>query len=261
MMIDLHAHIFPELDDGADSLDETLAMLALAQADGITTMVGTPHFDGGDQTFVKRAGKQWIHVRQAVDANVGAVNVLLGFELLLTPTLLSHDANIQTLGINGGRYLLLELPLGFWPPYLHDVLFRLQSLGMRPILAHAERYQAIARDPELAVDLVGRGVLLQVNGDSMLGIGGRPLQRCAHYLLKRGLVSFLASDAHSVRRRPPRLRAAVGVATRLIGPGAAEALVEGNGAAVIANVDLPAAPPLRRRWRFFSFMRVASAKI
>jgi protein-tyrosine phosphatase len=254
-MIDLHAHVLPGIDDGAINMDESLSMLEFAQADGITTIVGTPHFGGIDQDFVECVSQRWNELRQTIDANATAVNLLLGFELLLTPALLNHDAKVQTLGINGGRYLLVELPSGFWPPYLYDVVFRLQSLGMRPILAHAERYQAIARDPELAVDLVARGVLLQVNGDSVLSLGGRPLQRCAHGLLERGLVSFLSSDAHSIQRRPPRLQAAVASTARVIGPAAAQALVESNPAAVIADVDLPSAPPLRRQWRFFSFVR------
>lgn len=252
-MIDLHSHVLPGIDDGAADLDEALAMLGLARDDGIGTMVGTPHFDGADREFPALCAARLAALRQATSAGPAAVEVLLGFEVSLTPAILEWGADLRTLAINGGHYLLVELPLGFWPPYLHDVVFQLQMLGMRPILAHAERYEAIGRDPAYAADLVGRGVLLQVNGDSLLGKGGSQIQRCARTLVERELVSFLSSDAHSPRRRPPRLRAAAEVVARLAGPEVADQLVNGNPAAVVADTDLPPAPRYRRQRRFFNF--------
>jgi protein-tyrosine phosphatase len=155
------------------------------------------------------------------------------------------------LGLNGSRYLLVEPPSVLWSPFVHEALFSLQSGGLRPIVAHAERYATALQTPGAMAELVSWGALLQVNGDSLLGGRGGRLQRAARALLERGLVSFLASDAHSSRERPPRLRAAVAAAGRLIGEVAAEALVTTNPAAVLADADLPPPPPRQRRWRLF----------
>lgn len=253
-MIDLHTHLLPAIDDGASDLDETLAMLAIAVEDGIQTIVGTPHYggyDGSAPLYPQLVAEQLALVRRSVQEQQIPVAVNAGFELTLTPALAELGATAQSLGIGAGRYLLVELPFTLWPPFAFDVFFQLQSAGLRPILAHVERYDAILRQGALAEDLVRKGVLLQVNGDSLLGTGGPRIQRCAQNLLDRGLVSFLASDAHSSRQRPPRLQEAARLAARQIGAAAAEVLVIGNPAAVIADTDLPPAPPQQRRRRFF----------
>lgn len=254
-MIDLHTHIFSGLDDGAHDLAESLAMLELAGVEGTHTIIATPHYDGADRDFATLATARWMELRRAAQECGFLIDVLMGFELQLTPTLLDWGCGLKSLGLNGGRYLLVELPQGFWPPYLHEVIFRLQALGLRPILAHAERYAAIARDPALATDLTTRGVLLQVNSDSLFGAHGRTVQHSARSLIERGLVSFLASDAHSANHRPPQLRAAAALASRLIGTSAAEQLVFGNPAAVVTDSDLPQLASLQRQRRFFDFAR------
>lgn len=249
-MIDLHTHVLPAIDDGANDLDETLAMLTIAVADGTATIVGTPHYagyDGTDPTYPHRVAERLAMVRQRIRERNLPIEVHGGFELSLTPALAELGPAARALGIHASRYLLVELPFTIWPPFAHEVLFRLQSAGLRPILAHVERYAVVLRDEEVARDLVRRGTLLQVNSDSLLGRGGRRIQRCARHLLDRGLISFLASDAHSAGHRPPGLQPALQVAARRIGDAAAEALVAGNPAAVIADADLPPAPPPRRR--------------
>lgn len=254
-MIDLHAHILPGLDDGAADLDEALAMADLALADGITTVVATPHHDAAEPDLPALALAGWTAFRRALLARGLALDVLLGFELLLTPALAALGARARDLGLNASRYLLVELPPGPVPPYLLDTIFRLQGHGLRPILAHAERYPAVA---DLAADLVGRGLLLQINGDSLLGTHGREVRRRTERLVAAGQAHFLCSDTHSPRRRAPRLAEAAAAASRLVGPAAADALVHANPAAVLADIDLPPMPPIRRRFARFAFRRPAA---
>jgi protein-tyrosine phosphatase len=153
------------------------------------------------------------------------------------------------LGIGGSHYLLVELPINLWPEYAFEALFQLQCAGFQPILAHVERYEAVLRDIDVSRELIRRGVLLQVDGGSLLGESGHRLRVQAQALVANNLVSFLCSDAHSPKQRPLRLRAAAAAAARLIGKPAAEALVNYNPAAVIADADL--SPPTARQRRHF----------
>lgn len=250
-MIDLHSHVLAELDDGACSMDETVKMLEIAVSDGIRTIAGTPHYNCFSAGFPDVAAERLTQVQHVVAERGLPISVVGGFEVMLSPVLGALGKDAQRLGLNGSHYLLFELPARFRPPFVDRVIFELQSAGLRPILTHAERYEFIVRNPDVAADFVARDVLLQVNADSLLGAWGRKVQRCARYLVERGLVSFLASDSHSSRRRAPRLQAAANVVSRLVGASAAEAMVLGNPEAVLADLDLPPAAPLIHR-RFFS---------
>jgi protein-tyrosine phosphatase len=251
-LIDLHTHILPGIDDGARDMDETLAMLEIAVADGIETIVGTPHYDAVDPTFPAIARDRLEQVRRLARERNLPIEIAGGFELTLTPELLARKDDAGELGFNGGRYVLVELPVPFWPPYVRDGLLTLRGAGLRVIIAHSERYQPIVDDIDLGAELAEAGFILQVNADSLTG-GLKDAQRAARELLKRGHVSLLASDSHSPRRRAPRMRAAVEEATKLIGPEAALALVTTNPTAILAGHDLPPLPdiiPGRRGFRW-----------
>jgi len=250
-MIDIHAHILPGIDDGPRNMDESIAMLRLAVADGIRTMVATPHYDGADPGLPCLASATMRETRRQIAEHGLDLQVLSGFELSLTPELINRFDDWESLGLNGSRYLLIECPVAYWSDYVEEGLFRLQAAGMRPILAHAERYDSIIDDIEVANRLASRDILLQVNADSLTGSRGRDHARCARALVKRGIVSFLATDSHSPRSRSPHLHRAAGVAARLIGSEAAERLVASNPHAVLNNAEIPEPPPIRR-FAFFS---------
>ncbi|MGH9173190.1 MAG: tyrosine-protein phosphatase, partial [Vicinamibacterales bacterium] len=252
-MIDLHTHILPGIDDGARDLDETLAMLEIAVADGIETIVATPHYDALDPAFPAVVQARLEEVRNLVNERNLPIVIASGYELMLTPELLARKVTARELALGGSRYILVELPVPFWPPYVRTGLLALREADLEVIIAHSERYEPVASDIEVAHELTEAGFLLQVNADSLAGVGSRVAQRTARELVRRGLVSVLASDSHSPRRRAPRLRAAAAEATRLIGPAAAAALVTTNPAAILADRDLPPPPritPQRRAFRW-----------
>lgn len=255
-MIDIHAHILPGLDDGPRTLDEAMAMLRIAEKEGIRAVVATPHYDGTEPT-VRSLAEAVLRVVQREVARSGLqIQVLGGFEVALSPALLSGGIDPGELGLNGGRYVLVEAPVAFWPAYVEECLFWFQSRGLQPILAHAERYAALQVQPSRAVSLSDRGILLQINGGSLTGAEGREEHRCAQWLLRRGLVQFIASDCHSTKRRRPALRSAVAKASRVVGGPAVEHLTTHNPRAVTLDQDLPACPEpapswlsqLRRAW-------------
>jgi protein-tyrosine phosphatase len=246
-VIDLHTHILPGLDDGADDLDESLRMLQIAADDGVSTMVATPHYQCANPIAIQEIGRAVTALVQSVMERALPVSLCGGAEVMLTPDLAEVGEALRSLTLNQSRYMLVELPVQFRPLYSDYVIDFLQSRGVRVILAHAERYEWIQRDLDQAKQFVAKDVLLQVNSGSVTGDAGPTTQRCARDLVVRGLVSFLASDAHSARRRVPGLASARQTVTGLIGSEAADALVNANPDAVLANdPDLPPSPPYSR---------------
>ncbi|MDI3340499.1 MAG: protein-tyrosine-phosphatase [Sphaerobacter sp.] len=214
-LVDLHSHVLPGVDDGARDLDQALRMLRLAEADGVRTIAATPH--------ASEAAPQQIHAgvaqlnRLAADAGL-RLRVVPGSEVRLAADLAERAGAGHLVTLAGTRYLLLELPLwGGWPPFLLDAVYHCQVAGLWPILAHAERYRPVQRDPGLILDLIDRGVLVQLNGDSLFGRNGREARWAAEELLRCHAAHLIASDAHDADARPPRIRAALERAAALAG--------------------------------------------
>lgn len=247
-MIDIHAHVLPGLDDGPRTLDESLAMLRVAESEGIRTVIATPHFDGQDATVPKLAASVLRVVRREA-AQIGLqVRILGGFEVALSPTLRDAAVSMRSLALNGSRYILVEAPVAYWPAWVEESLFWLQSQGFQPILAHAERYVALQTNPTRALSLADRGILLQINGGSLTGAGGRDEHRYAESLLRHGLAQFIASDCHSAKRRRPALRSAMVRAGRVVGSTSVEHLLMHNPRAVTLDQELPDCPAPEESW-------------
>jgi protein-tyrosine phosphatase len=204
-VIDLHAHILPGLDDGAADLETSIAMSRSAVAEGIRTVVATPHVN-----------RDYPADPQAMAYAVGALNVALarteiplavlpGGELALTSARELDDDTLRAFRLAGGDCLLLESPYGGEPPWLEDLLGDLRERGFRVLLAHPERAPVFQDDPERLARLVETGVLCTVNAGSMTGRSGAGARGCVIELFRRGLVHAVSSDAHDDSRRPPRL--------------------------------------------------------
>ncbi|MDD4767680.1 MAG: phosphotransferase [Desulfotomaculaceae bacterium] len=229
-MIDIHTHILPALDDGAGSLEESLAMGRLAAADGIRMMVATPHVITGlyphSRETILAAVAQ---LRQAFADNGIPLTILPGAEYRLEPDLPQRLSRGELLTINdGGRYLLVELPADFVPAPTGQVFYELQLQGVTPIIAHPERNTAMARKPALLHELAGRGALVQITGGSLTGRLGPAAAATARTLLQQGCAHFIASDAHSSTKRAPVLSDAVKEAARLTGLDEAQTLTTEN---------------------------------
>jgi len=254
-MIDTHNHILPGLDDGADSLEETLEMCRIAAEDGIQRVVATPHtFDG---EFVNHVDDVRLAVRElnvVLSSQQIPVQILPGMELRISADIgvMLEEGKILTL--NDSKFVLLEfhptqLPVGFI-----NLADQLISNGYSPIIAHPEKNAAIQRNPEVLFHWVtgldyGR-LLVQISADSLVGQSGYRAARTAKILLKNNLVHLIASDAHSPRTRPPRLSEAVQAAARIVGRENAAKMVNDVPQAVIDGGEVPdlGEPTNPRRW-------------
>jgi protein-tyrosine phosphatase len=229
-MIDIHCHILPDIDDGPKDEHEALAMARAAVADGITTIIATPHI-------------QEPRLRpELIASRTEALNHLLQLRQVPLTVVAGCEVSSHTdadqwsqYGLYNSRYVLVEFPHSHLPSYTGSLLQSVLDHGLLPIIAHPERNPGVLRNPGLLEPLVRLGVKVQLTADSLLGTFGPAIQQCSAYLLRRKLVHFLASDAHSASYRLPVLSKGVRAAAKLIGPKAAEMLVSAHPQAVLQD--------------------------
>jgi len=259
-MIDIHSHILPGLDDGAAGMEESLALARLAQADGIHTMVATPHVITGLYPNSRETILAAVTQLQTVLQDNGiAISILPGAEYRLEPDLPRRGAKGELMTINdGGRYLLVEMPMDLVPGYAGQVFYELQLQGLTPIIAHPERNPGFARNPALLRELVLHGALVQITAASLTGLLGSRAAATARAFLKQGCVHFIASDAHNSKNRAPVLAAAAKEADRLLTPGEGEILTGDNPGRAIRGEMIEAGEIKdfsSTKRGFFSFLR------
>jgi protein-tyrosine phosphatase len=241
-LVDLHAHILPGIDDGARDDAQALAMLRVAEADGIVSVIATPHAHHVRHHDVPAAVERLNRLAKTEEI---AVDVLPGSEVRIGTRAVELHREGKLLTLNGTPYVLFELFFHEeWPLQLvTQACARLQDAGLRPVLSHAERYAFVQRDPLVVAPLVEQGVLVQLNALSLDGYEGVLAQRAAERLIRDGLAHVLASDAHNHERRAPRLRAALRRVAELT--SMAQALeMAATAAAIATGADvLPCEPP------------------
>jgi len=244
-MIDLHCHILPGVDDGAETLAEAEEMARLAGRDGIRTIVATPHlFKGTDRPpdFEFFEGQ-----KEALEKtlNKGGVEVSIkrGGEVHISHSLIAEiNRHREKLVVNGGAYMFVEFPHYQVFPGIKSMFFELMSLGIVPIIAHPERNAVFGERPEILYDLVRAGALAQANRGSFLGVYGRTAAAAAARLLEYNLLHFIGSDGHDTTSYPPILSDAVERVGHMIGVKNARALVSDNPRAVLENKEIPFLP-------------------
>ena len=210
-MIDLHAHILPAIDDGAPSLEDAVAMVRAAAADGCEAIFATPHQRHPLWRNENRAGLGAL--RERLQNAVGeAPRVLPGAEVRIDDTFLDeflggHPAEPggEILPLGASRYLLIEFPRDGIAPDPETVVHELVVAGWRPILAHPELLPWLAPDRGRLEELVDAGAHLQITAMSLTGDFGIRPRADAEAMVNAGLVHFVASDCHGVHRRPPGL--------------------------------------------------------
>ena len=253
--VDIHCHLVPGIDDGAKSWEQALAMARMAVADGIRTIVVTPHQLG---SFAHNYGHlirlRTSELQQVLESQHVPLRVLPGADVRIESGMvkLLRAGQVVTLG-DHGRHVLLELPHELYFP-LEDVLEELHRAGMVGILSHPERNQGLLKQPRLIAPLVQRGCLMQVTCGSLLGMFGPACQELAERMLEEGLAHFLATDAHGPSARRPLMRRAFERTCEMVGRDGALDLCCRNPAAVAAGQDVTVQPHKRQRSGFFSHL-------
>ena len=206
-MIDLHCHILPGVDDGARTLDESVAMARMAAAAGTRTIVATPHMLH-PQFHVpgELARRKLDDVRRAVSEAEIDIEIVLGGEIHYNAEVEERLATGELLPLcTTRRYILFELPSTHVPSAFRDLVWRLQMNGIFPVLAHPERNMDFERNPDSIHEVRAAGVPIQVTAMSITGAFGRRAKKVAKRWIKQGVVDLVASDGHGPGRRPPVL--------------------------------------------------------
>jgi protein-tyrosine phosphatase len=235
-LIDLHCHLLYGIDDGAADLEESLEMARLSVAEGVSVIACTPHFFPG---VYNNSGPD---IRRRIDAlqshldeaGIGC-RVVSGGDLHVAPDLVAKLRSGEALSLNDSRYILVEPPHHILPPNIEGLFFNLLSAGYVPILTHPERMTWIEREYDLIVRLVQSGVWMQVTAGALLGDFGSRAKKWSLQLLREGLVHFVASDAHGVSKRPPRMGEALSALIELVGEKEALNLVQVRPEAIVSN--------------------------
>jgi protein-tyrosine phosphatase len=239
-MIDIHAHILPNVDDGPIDLEESLEMVRAGWEEGIRAIIATPHLlTAPTQELTDRFAEAFRILEERISSDGPPVNLLLGSEVYLQPEM-GKIQDFPSLTLNGtGKYLLIEFPMQGIPEGAEQVIFDLIMAGVIPIVAHPERNLSVLRDESVLESMVWAGALCQANAGSLEGEFGRQVKRTALSLLKREMIHFIGSDAHDAADRPVSLRKAVESAAEVIGQERALALVTANPAKVLMGYPLP----------------------
>ena len=253
-IVDLHSHVLPGIDDGAPDIAAALAIARRAIEEGIATLVATPHtLDGVFDVERERAFAAHAELRVALASAGLAIDVRVAAEVRFHETIPARLATDPTLTLDGkGRYLLLELPHESAPAGLPDLIFRLKVAGTTPVIAHPERNRAVRADPTIVAEWLRLGAKLQVTAGSITGAFGEPIRACAEHLLKAGHVHLIATDTHSIQKRPPCIQAAILAAEPVVGEDGARLLALENPIRILeggpAEHVVPARSRKRRGW-------------
>lgn len=240
-VLDLHCHILPAFDDGAKDTTESLAMLQLARCGGSMGLVATPHvIEGKWRSSWEKIVSASQELEQAAREKGIDVSVYPGAEIGLNWDILENITGPGPYCLNGGSYLLLELPAFEIPRYTEEFFFTLQTKGITPVLAHPERHPELMRRPEILTGWLEKGLLIQLNGPSLMGRFGQKVKNMAELLLAHNMVHCIGSDAHGVKSRKPELFAVKERIKLFAGEATVQRILRDNPAKMLRGEDLPA---------------------
>ena len=242
-MIDLHCHILPLVDDGAEDAAVACAMAKHCLRSGVDTVVATPHCNlfGARENFAGRSYEECLGMfRALLRQHKIPLKVLPGAELF------AHSSNLgelldgrRVVTLNRSRYLLTEFNFRSHPDSIETSLDRIARRGYIPVIAHPERYEAVQEEPELAARWFQKGYIIQLNKGSLLGRLGHGAYDCSTLLLRSGVAHVIASDAHNMNTRPTGFLSLIPLLRQLCPQEYIDLLLQDNPARILADEDIP----------------------
>jgi protein-tyrosine phosphatase len=239
-MIDIHHHLLFGLDDGSKDIETSVAMAEMAAADGITHVCCTPHANG-HYVFDPEVNRRKL---AELEARVnGKIALGLGCDFHLSFDNIDDALkNPHKYTINQKNYLLVEFADLSIPQQMTQVFYEFLVAGMQPIITHPERNLTIQKTPSRLDEWIAVGCVVQVTASSLTGRFGKFAMEFAHSLLRQNKVHFLATDAHNLQSRPPRMKEAYDLVAERYGTETAERLCVTNPGAAFRGEDFPAQP-------------------
>ena len=227
-MIDIHCHLLPGIDDGPPTMEIALELARALVADGVKRVVCTPHvFPGRFENRRSNIEDAFTVTAQAMAAQGIALELAFAGEVRLTPEVLAllPGRELPFLGASDGyQSMLLEMPDGQVPLGAEKFVRTLMRSGIRPVIAHPERNRGVMEKPQRVEALLEEGCLLQLTAGSLVGQFGERAQATAQWLIDQGWVHAVASDAHNLSGRRPRMKDAAQWLRQHFGEAAASTL-------------------------------------
>lgn len=239
-MIDLHTHILPFLDDGADDMDEALTMLEMARDNGTKIVVATPHCNMPDLFSNNTSEIKRIFIKLKKEAEKQEIGILMagGMEIFGTEDTAEKLCNGELFTLNNTKYPLVEFDFYEDPDYIFFVLEKIISKGYVPVVAHPERYECFAENPEKLFDLYKMGTVIQINKGSVLGSFGERAKVVSDIILTHRLAAVAASDAHSSEYRTTIMSDFARYLDDNYGNGCSPLLLKENPERILQNKDV-----------------------
>ncbi|URZ03572.1 tyrosine-protein phosphatase [Clostridium felsineum] len=203
-MVDIHSHIIPGIDDGSNSIETTLEMLSIAKERGITKMVASSHYYRGRfENSISSIEKKTNELNEILKEKAVGIDIIPGQEVFIDNYTLDAYKEGKIGCIKNTNYMLVEFDMMHLNENVVDILYELQIKGIKPIIAHPERYTYIQKDIYKINELMEGNIYFQVNAGSIEGLWGKTVQNTALRLIEEGVATFISSDAHSTGKRAP----------------------------------------------------------
>lgn len=250
-MYDIHCHILPGVDDGADNIDEAVMMAMMAKNSGVKAIFATPHYIEGfryNNAVFNKNILEYLN-SELYNRNID-IRIYIGNEVYLTFDLLELLEKEQIATLNNSNYMLIELPMYDIPMYIESIIYNLKLKGIIPIIAHPERNAKIIENPNILYKLIMKGALAQLNLPSLLGIYGKNVKNTAEILVKHNMIHFAGTDAHKPCKRYYVISEAIDTIISLIGREKTLIITKINPEGIItgANIEISEPKLYRKRW-------------
>lgn len=243
-MIDIHSHIVFDVDDGPSTIEESLALIGESYRQGVRTIVSTSHRRRElFKTSEEKIYENFKQVKEAAEAKFDDLTILYGGELYYNNALLDKLEQHKVPRMADTQFALIEFSMTTPWKEIHEAVNKVLMLGVTPIIAHIERYNALENKEDRVRKLINMGCYTQINSAHVLkprlfGDKYRVFKKRARYFLEKNLVHIVASDMHNLGPRPPYMDQAREIITKDFGGKRANNLFEGNAKTLLENKDL-----------------------
>ena len=231
-LVDIHCHLLYGVDDGAKTLEDSIAMLDVASEEGVTDIILTPHYRHGMFSYPgDTIRKHFLQLQ--LESEKRGVHLHLGCEYHVNSRILSYLEEKRVLSLAGSEYVLTEYAHDTEEAYIRQMSEELLCHGYIPVIAHIERYDCFRKNIQLPSQLRKQGVWIQINADAVLGKNGFGTKRFCKNLLAREAVDVIASDSHNVTDRRNHLGQCHAYVAKRYGSAMADRLMDSNPRKII----------------------------
>ena len=198
-MIDIHTHIIYAVDDGSDTIEESVAILKAASLNGVTDIILTPHYIESNEYNKKQVYENFEMLKKEAEKQDITIKLHLGNEVAIYGNISELLEKGEITSLANSRYMLIEFPMNTDVTYVLDIIYEMKIKGIVPIIAHPERCECFRIHYDRIREAVEEGALIQCNTGSLMGTYGNTAKKIVKKLLKERLVHFLATDTHSIK--------------------------------------------------------------